>query len=251
MDYPYPIKDWKNVEEYKNIKSFAWEFLRRSANYQKDFDSTFSKEGVVLEFGRDIVLSYTYKLSVPFELVAPSSANNLKLLPGSIGSSCHVYRAVPDPKIDVLDPAIEINGGQIISYVTHSMLEQDPFDANVRMKYIMQPDTEGDVVIKLNTCDPEKLKIQLKALSKMLLKSNSARSSSREQRKKYIRYLRVLDAVAAGVEITGICAELDPSVDNDYESGYIGSQAIRNNKKAALRLTEGGYLGIAGSEATK
>jgi len=69
-------------------------------------------------------------------------------------------------------------------------------------------------------------------------------STPRHHREKWRNYLRILDARCAGASHSEIAAVLFPELPNEYDDDYIGSRQVKNQRRAAERLRDGGYRGI-------
>ncbi|WP_295387286.1 DUF2285 domain-containing protein [uncultured Thiodictyon sp.] len=67
---------------------------------------------------------------------------------------------------------------------------------------------------------------------------------TRYQPETYPRYIRLLDAAAAGAGVPKMAAVICPNEPNTREDDFRVSAKVTNNIKEAERLRDGGYWGI-------
>jgi hypothetical protein len=105
---------------------------------------------------------------------------------------------------------------------------------------------EGQMVVWLNLSFP--IGPQLETAKKIFLEEQTAQTFSnvnqRARTDKYTNYLRVLDAVDDGADPKGIAAILYPRLSNKHPD-YNGSQTVRDDIKAAMRLRDHDFGKIA------
>lgn len=94
------------------------------------------------------------------------------------------------------------------------------------------------------------LDIQLERAKSILVRKQKDRKIKQGRRKrthvnKYPRYIRILDALAVGAEVSEIAAGVFPGYANNTDRDYGPSKNIRAGIKTAEQLCNGGYFALA------
>ena len=256
-----PFANWKNPSEYPNPKNangsrWAWEFLRRNPQYQKDYekyknlpplkerrqntdffecDPPAKRGESVANYKKrmqkekisgplksiDQVITEKYSLASPYLIIDPEVTDPFEFL---------------DEETPLFQTEI---GVRIISgkyRKEHHWKRRNPL--------------EELAVIDLNLPPPFLLKRFEQALQERLhyLKARDIfggvsmkPTEKRATFHKYQNYLRVLDAKVARVKNSAIAEVLYPYLKNNYDFGFQGDNQIKNDFKAAKKLRDSDF----------
>jgi hypothetical protein len=256
----YQIADWRDPKAYPpgqgtRMRRWAWEFLRRNPEYHADYDRWLRNASRDKRPGPDEDLS-SHACDPPSregETLAEYEARmaaeghqwQYTSMDFVLRRKYHIAMgALPAPEDDV--PPI--------------------FDASTTGRFLFGPQRElhwsdglaADQAIYVFDLS-KSLEMQCKRALKVMqagrerfAKKNPALVRDRRVRSgNYQSYLRVLDATAAGVKDNDIAAVLLPRLENTYANGYLAAQTIRNYRKAATELRDGGYRFLPKMESQK
>lgn len=268
--------DWRNASDYPednvSISRFAWEFLRRNVEYQKDYARVW---GDLSKSEREIAFLYD-----PPRKTSESKVDYVKRIAGADYSWCRPLRwlerkwgfitSVPDESLvdgpapshpnplddeeiqlafrSELSPPM-IDGGfagherGILNSVRNSSIYGGPTIEQRIQDVEDAVDSERCAVeFDLSKALPPQLERAKKALQEW---QRDKPKGSRAHRAKYPSYLRVLDGLDAGAADADIRATVYPKSKYSYDEAR---KAFDRAKKTGLALVDGGYRQIPISE---
>jgi hypothetical protein len=258
--------DWKNSDLYPTgnevpPERWAWEFLRRNADYRADFEKMTSE---LATLASNDPTEKTNSLER-----APNCKLNVYEPPPLQGESLNSWRR--RCVFSGVDPQVTPRKQWYAKrWHLHQMVDPDEqFGNAVRFQPLAYPkavtweevgdyfagDEEnfslhvGYAVLAFDLSKPIKQQLTkaehfLQAKKKEQAKAlNIKRASNRQQN--FPTYLRVLDALGAGVKPKQIADELFPHKNKDSGPEQKGTKHVSDLKKSALRMCSPlGYLGI-------
>ena len=229
-DYPYPIHDWRDEKIYlknRSTNEWAWEFIRRNKKYQYDYDR-YKLKGHFPEFNRinpkHITLEFQKKITDRFNECGSSSGeiefiNNqifdyyARLVEQKAGSTISLYEAIHekyglsfighhsdlDPRLEISEIGFFSAKTEFIDYINYdSVLRNQNSLAPINEHFVMRFNAKEDI--------PSQISVVKKALKLLREKHGKSHKGNLVEDKIYIKYIRILDAISAG---------MDPK--NDYE----------------------------------
>lgn len=249
--------DWKKTGDYKRFNSqtkpkrWAWEFLRRNPEYQKAWDRE-------LQDYRKTIAVYlsnpaNKKKAKGMRLNADQN-KQITVLTGKAIDEAEKWGlyALLNPDIDDFTKAESESNlislwlkkvglpvsmpGRVLPKPSYA-----PY-AGIRSHVIKYKESEAVAVFDLT----RPLQPQLKRISAKLLKRQQS-FNVKDRRKhidEWVRYLRLLDAVASGLNIHTVkCQDqiakiLLPAIENTDENDYEARHNLRHNYKAAVQLAK-------------
>lgn len=209
----YPIKDFRKPEQYpahQCLNAWRWEFLRRNAEYQKLY------------------------LAHKGDAIPPSSVFDFGI------------RSLYDPMFDDAHRGFLPPAG-IIGLPTFETVEKwkkvPGYTAERALNSILRTLTElqsgGDTLVVINRALP--IEFQIEAIREGVAMRSDLDSESpslkNDRRNEWPFYLRILDAIASGVEFDGIASAIYPGTDNSYPD-FAGRKRVKKASERARYLVE-------------
>lgn len=237
-----PFKDWKDEEEYKYMDNhtpelWAWEFLRRNPDYQKDWLRELSRWKKSLsekDPWRDLITPSCRpnENEPPQKLPFDRARAKYNLLePEIIDPSIDNYKQAKDSDLPLFH-----KGGLLFYDNEFSILQVSGID---KSEAVFVFDLAAPIKEQLNRAEKDLLDIQ-----KEFLKGKKIKAPRNEGkcvfRKKYIR---ILDAYARDIKPMEIAKIICPETPNEYPD-FKGTKKIQKNYKEAKSLTNKKYVEI-------
>lgn len=259
MNAPEWLPDWRDPDAYPDpedlsLHEWAWEFLRRSPDYQRDYARWLQARPYLRnpKQGQDL-------MKAPATSVAECNP------PPEEGETLEAYieRIKSEgvtPEVKTLTKVMEARYG-----LRHGMASPDGADGtrlgpallilDLPVPRIYEDAAQGyagDPQYFVAAFDLTKpLEPQIEAMrghfNRERKKVATDTASRRNQRRLWPTYLRILDAGETSDD--DIAATLMPWEPNGYSSGYPARQKVRASRKAAIELRDGGYRWLVYREA--
>jgi hypothetical protein len=249
MDIPQWLPDWRKEEDYPDPGKtepahWAWEFLRRNPDYQKDF--------------QDHCGPFTVELtpSGDYTLISPDDPRLLKGLELSKLYGIHIMCDPARPYFENGTAQVVFNNIELaqppcitVDDLPHPLPEKvdltsawdwggdNPASELAETIRNILPQQVSEVTAKFDVSEP--IEWQLKNIEEYLRLRQSAlfpqnKTSNRNHWDRYRTYLRILDAEVAGVPDNEVAPILYPDTPNEYPD----NQAIDTLKKARVAARE-------------
>lgn len=235
------LPDWKIKQNYPDAKSaskeqLAWEFLRRSPAYQKDYRRIRKMPGIdeMVKYANDTNFQKYYKTKPP---MLPNETYN------EFTERCKKEQLeVSSVRDDLLeDYGISEYSKQInpASNTPPKFSDYYPYSPKFRKSGTLTQYYSDEVLMTFSLT--VNLDMQLKAAKKILLQRRKylPRSNQKSSNNLYIRYLRILDAKASKIPETEISRIIFNTADKS-------NSIINSGYKAGLKLRDGGYKTLSG-----
>ncbi|WP_299876450.1 DUF6499 domain-containing protein [uncultured Cocleimonas sp.] len=247
--YPYPIHDWKDETFYlksRSTKEWAWEFLRRNKNYQYDYDRCKLK-GHFPEFNRinpkHITLEFQKKITERFN-ESGSSSGEIEFINNQIfdyyarsieqkdDTTVSLYEAIHEKyglsfigHHSDLDPRFEISEIGFFSAKTE-FIDQKYYDSVLSKQKSLAPISPEHFVMRFNAKEDisSQISIAKKSLDMLREKHGKNHEGKLTAEKNYIKYIRVLDAISAGMNLDDDYKEIMKVVDPETWDVWIANQ---------------------------
>jgi len=246
MDYPYPIKKWQNESQYKNITSFAWEFLRRNEAYQQEYDLAVA----VNHEGTKIVNPYLlndlcskYRI-LPARSVMIDFDDSLDL---DENIDLRMFPIATNPPIyfdDCFSDSLVIDCGQLFQYDFKFWGQDQSMREHLGMG-VLKANSMEEIIVKFNIGNIVNLNSQIEEAHKNLKRfarfiDAKERRANKVDKAKIIPYLRILDAYASDPKIKPsiIAKVLLPNEENNAGTEFLPSKTIARWRKQALKITK-------------
>ncbi len=235
---PEWLPDWRNETEYaipENVKVhsyWAWEFLRRNPEYQKEWL-------LLLRAGKRWKMKYQspYLEQSDREIMQSAFHGGLNMKPGKLNQfqiKFGLHNAEP--------PCVE-------TYTPRFVHEQVLMEARSRNGKVHVADIEllpEEIAVRVNLLWP--LEPQLEALREKVAvvmdSKNMPQPTKRDFSIKYPIYLRVLDAQLCGASMREMAQVIYPKYDCKRQDSQ-GYTTIKNDLRAAKILRDKDYRFIA------
>ncbi len=221
------LPDWRDESEYPNIKKatskeWAWEFLRRNPEYQKQWDKEIAP----------------YFDSVTCSLSSSANKNLVDDIKKKFGIS---KNTPPDYRQSNSEISFISN---VLTFVLHSFypLESEPTKHSIDSKL-------GEIVTKINLRYPVKPQVDViasfaRSHQKLLLDHYIIENpNKRKTLTKYNEYLRILDAKSRGIKDFDIAKVLYPKFVDDNPD--VMTKRVNDSFQRAKELRDCEYLFIA------
>ncbi len=272
--YPYPIHDWRDEKLYlKNhsTKEWAWEFLRRNEKYQYDYDRyklkghfpelhIIDNERITLEFQKKMSVVY-YELDSSYEEIEFIKNLNIyyydRLVEKKDGTTISLREAIYEKYglshssyNNDLNPRLDLSGNvffetktEFIDYIHH--------DSNLKNQKSLAPINPEHFVMRFNAKEDIPRQISVAKMSLKLLREKHGKSHKGNlvSDKIYIKYIRVLDAISAGMNPKNDFEELVKVIDPDLwkvwtadETGTHPTRYVKDWLIEANKLSNSKYL---------
>ena len=268
--YPYPIKNWRNesaYSEHDDLNIWAWEFLRRNPEYQEDIDRC--EKGVR---GFEDIYIFDHPLrnpekeryenifcrligdiedlpdNNPYLLSQFGIYSNWKSIIGILSSKYGIYTVqskddpvskflLPLPRVDTVIPEFFKDDHISVEWFGFEMCKGRSATKNkyeMSIKFDLKKPLDKQIEHARDLLDGQRLTLGIKNIKKPRVRLNM-----------YVKYIRVLDAIADGVSHKDIARELVPHISNVNSDDRQGIKTILNWIEAGKKLVRGGYLDIA------
>jgi hypothetical protein len=255
----YTAAEWTDASAYPpregtRMRRWAWEFLRRNPEYQMDYER-WIRNAPQRWPGPEKDLKW-YQCDPP-------------ALPGETYAKYErrLERAkITERKFKPLNLVLREKYHIALNYIPAPEDDDPPsFTTNMTGPFLFGPQREVhwhdglaaeqaiyvfDLAGSLEAQCERALQI-MQVRRDQLVKSRPELRDRRARTDRFQDYLRVLDAFAAGARAKDIASVLFPNLLDDASTGYGMSQNVRNYRKAAIELRDGGYRFLPFSEATR
>ncbi|CCK80033.1 DUF2285 domain-containing protein [Desulfobacula toluolica] len=230
--------DWRNPDDYAFKPGFwtekqfyAWQFIRRNAEYRKDWERELQHylEKKELEGFEDL------DINDPWFFIAPQKKSTV-----SKWGLCWLCNP------DVNSPYIifERQYGDIQLSRLNEFHLGTPIDDIEKIKPLNVPDGKANLIFDLRL----PIKPQLKKAQELLLHTQEALKktdklkveSPKTHLDKFAVYLRIFDGYSDNAKTREIASEIYPNDDN-RDTDYPANGKVKKNYKTAKELINGGY----------
>lgn len=226
-DYPFPLADWTRAELYPKpdalpLAGWAWEFLRRAPRYQRNFDrfqSLGRPERLADWLSRRYWVGYP-----PPDPRAPTS-----------GGWAPPDSASPPMEVEPLDL---LDAGEWGDPGRREALRDEFRDpAKLTLTFDLTRSIEAQLERAAELLREGRAALAARPFNPTMDPARRAKAPIAQ----FPRYVRILDATAAGARVPQIAAALYPREDDSRATGYRVSAKVREALGAARRLRDGGY----------
>ncbi len=236
-------RDWKKITDYEYLKNlkpcqWAWEFLRRNAEYIKEFKELIPEE---LERRKELLSDPEIKGLKCFDGIRNTNPDNVHF-------SIHFGNEYCLAKYGILYMVNPKNDNPFPNPFRQRLSIQDGtfHGGNIAFGNFIDFDIEGDYIpVVFDVTRP--IKPQIQHAQKQLLLWQKDREKNIKIHKiesNWTDYIRILDAKAKNIIDDKIAKVIFPTLDNVYPN-YCRNDNFRKALKRAKYLSEKGYREIA------